>query len=255
MSDKREFPEGMVPLGESEFSFRCHPGVDCFTFCCKNVDLDLYPYDVIRLKKELAIDSESFLRDYTELKKGGNPFFPTLKLKLVPYGEEQACPFLSESGCTVYRNRPTSCRTYPLERAVDRSAAGGRPEEFYFLTNHNYCHGHREPDLTSVRKWVRSQRLDEFNLMNDLWAEVDTLFASNPWRGEGAGGSRQQMAFMSCYNIDGFRSFVDENGVLSQFVIDRDWRNRMKRDDGELLKFAFEWIKQVLGGRSSLVSK
>ena len=255
MSKKREFPEGMVPLGDSEFHFSCHPGVACFTFCCKNVDLDLYPYDVIRIKNQLGIDSETFLREHTEFKKGGNPFFPTLKLKLAPFEDEQACPFLSKEGCTVYKNRPTSCRTYPLERAVDRSASGGRPEEFYFLTNHEYCLGHKEPDRITVRKWVRSQRLDEFNLMNELWADVDTLFASNPWQGEGTGGEKQQMAFMACYNIDGFRSFAKENGIFSHFVIDRDWKNRIKRDDSELLKFSFEWIKKVLGGRSSLISK
>ena len=245
----------MAPLEKREFNFSCHPGVSCFTLCCKNVDLDLYPYDVICLKRELGIDSETFLRDHTEFKKGGNPFFPTLKLKLVPAEREQICPFLSEKGCSVYRSRPTSCRTYPLERAVDRNSAGGRPEEFYFLTDHSYCLGHKEAEKITVRKWIRSQRLDEFNLMNDLWAEVDTLFASNPWKGEGSGGRMQQMAFMACYNMDRFRSFVDENLILSQFVIDRDWKNRMKRDDGELLKFGFEWIKRILGGRSSLVSK
>ena len=70
MTVERTFPAGMEPLGEKEFAFRCHPGVSCFTVCCQNVDLDLYPYDIIRLKRALQIDSEAFVRTYTDLKRG-----------------------------------------------------------------------------------------------------------------------------------------------------------------------------------------
>ena len=252
---EKEFPEGMKPLGDHKFNFLCHPGVSCFTYCCKNVDLDLYPYDVVRLKKGTGLDSETLIRQHTELIKGGNPFFPTLKLKLSPFGTVLACPFLSENGCTVYNDRPTACRTYPLERAVDRATTRGRPEDFYFLTSHEYCLGHNEKTEFTVKKWLRNQRLDEFNLMNDLWAGVDTLFASNPWKGEGAGGNLQQLAFLACYNIDGFRGFVKQRQLLEQFRMDKSWKRRITYDDAELLKFGFEWIKGVLKGFSSLLPK
>ncbi len=255
MEDHKLFPEGMVPIGDKSFCFACHPEVPCFTRCCRNVDLDLYPYDIIRLKQSLGIDSEAFMRRYTGLKAGGNPYFPTVTLRLETFDGEQACPFLDESGCRVYHDRPTACRTYPLERAVDRRFDGVRPDEFYFMTSHEYCQGHAEDIQVNVKQWIRSQRLDTFNLMNDLWAQVDTVFASNPWQGEGVGGSRQQRAFMACYNIDGFRAFMKEQRLLDQFRIDRDWKKRMIRDDGELLKFSFEWIKAVLGGPSSLVRR
>ena len=58
---EKKFPEGMVPLGKSTFRFACHPGVSCFTQCCRKLDLFLYPYDIIRLKKRLGISSEEFL--------------------------------------------------------------------------------------------------------------------------------------------------------------------------------------------------
>ena len=160
---------------------------------------------------------------------------------------EKACPFLKESGCTVYRDRPTACRTYPLERAVDRSAAKGRPEDFYFLTNHSYCRGHQEEHRCTVKQWVRNQRLDEYNLMNDLWAEVDTLFASNPWKGEGFGGEKQQLAFLACYNIDGFRRFCTTHNLFEQYRLSREVKRRIAQEDAELLKFAFEWLKSLFG--------
>lgn len=251
-SDK-EFPEGMVPLGDEPFNFSCHPEVECFTVCCKKVDITLYPYDVVLLKNGLNIDSEQFVRDHTFLVKAENPFFPSVKLKL---DENESCPFLKRDGCSVYTNRPSACRTYPLERAVDRSRSlGGTPGEFYFMTNHDYCLGHREDQKFTVQSWIRNQRLFDCNTMNGLWAEVDTLFGTNPWKGEGAGGEKQQIAFMVCYNIDGFRRFCIQHGLIQQFKLAKDLRRRIEKEDSELLKFGFEWLKLLLGGKSSLVRK
>ena len=255
MTDTKQFPEEMRPLGNEEFSFKCHPGVSCFTVCCKNVELDLYPYDILRLRKRLGVDSENFMRAHTELKKGANPYFPTVMLKLVASGTEKLCPFLGDQGCTVYEDRPTACRTYPLERAVDRSAERGRLQDFYFLTNHDYCKGHYEAQQNTVKQWLRSQQLEQFNQMNDRWAEVDTLFRSNPWKGEGSGGPKQQMAFMVCYDIDGFKAFAKAQRLLDHYRLNREQRKRIEGDDGELLKFGFEWLKDILGGSSSLIKK
>jgi len=212
--------------------------------------MTLYPYDVIRLKNKLQIDSESFVRNHTVLARGDNPYFPSLKLKL---DAMEQCPFLSPDGCRVYTDRPSACRMYPLERAVDRSMNSERPDEFYFMTNHEYCKGHKEQQRQTVKNWVRSQDLIDFNLMNDLWAEIDTLFRSNPWKGEGVGGEKQQMAFMVCYNIDGFRNFCQTNGLLKRFRLDKNQRRRIEKEDAELQKFGFDWIKLILTGNSRLL--
>lgn len=245
---EKTFPEGMVPLGKSEFQFACHPKVECFTFCCRNVDMLLYPYDIIRLKKSLGIVSEDFMRKYTFLDKGDNPYFPSVKLKL-NQDDEKACPFLTDTGCSVYADRPSACRTYPLERAVDRTKAGSVAEEYYFLTNHPYCHGHKEDIRQTVNSWVRNQQLIEYNTMNALWAEIDTVFSQNPWKGEGVAGEKQQLAFMVCYNIDGFRQFAAEHGLLKTFKLDKDFKKRIAKEDSELLKFGFIWLKKILTGR------
>lgn len=253
-AEEKKFPEGMVPLGEKEFNFSCHPGVKCFTVCCRNVDMNLYPYDIIRLKNNLKMDSEEWMRNHSQLIKGDNPFFPTVKLKLTG-DEEKACPYLKPEGCSVYKDRPSACRTYPLEVAVDRSNTGNRREEYYFLTNHPYCLGHQEHNLTTVKAWIRNQQLIDYNSMNNLWAEMDTLFRQNPWKGEGAGGEKQQLAFMVCYNIDGFRRFTEHHQLLKQFKLAKDFKKRIVREDSELQKFGFEWLKLVLGSKSSLIRK
>lgn len=253
MKDKKAFPENMVPLGNEPFTFSCHPGIACYMSCCRNVDMFLFPYDILRLKKSLAISSERFMRDFTRLGQGTHPFFPAVMLKLDE--TTKSCPFLGDEGCTVYHDRPSSCRTYPLERAVDRDPTAGDEREFYFLTDHSYCLGHKEDKKFTVKEWIRNQRIHDYNLMNDLWTEVDTLFSTNPWKGEGAGGPKQQLAFMVCYNIDGFRQFADENKLIQQYRVSKDWKKRIRHEDSELLKFGFEWLKLMLGGTSSLIPK
>jgi uncharacterized protein len=249
---EKKFPEGMVPLGTKKFLFSCHEGVACFTRCCKQVDMYLFPYDIVRLKNTLGIDSHECMQKYTRLVKGENPYFPAVMLKL---NEEGNCPFLSDDGCRVYNDRPSACRTYPLERALDRTPESGKESEFYFMTHHDYCLGHEENKELTVKEWIRSQRLEQYNLMNDLWGELDTLFSQNPWRGEGAGGEKQRLAFMVCFDIDGFRKFADHHNLLANFRIDKDTKRRIQDDDQELLKFGFEWLKLVLTGRSSLVQR
>lgn len=250
MNDKK-FPEGMRPLGKSAFKFACYPGIACFNNCCRRLDMFLYPYDVIRLKKRLGLDSEEFMRLYTRLGKGAHPYFPAVMMKMAE-NEEQTCPFLGDTDCTVYMDRPSACRTYPLERAVDRTKSHGRPDEYYFLTNHPYCLGHEEEKKRTVKEWLRDQQVLDYNAMNDLWAEVDTIFSRNPWQGEGAAGPKQQMAFMVCYNIDGFRRFVEEHGLLDRFRLDKSRVRLIAVDDEVLLKFGFDWLRFVLAGEPTL---
>ncbi len=249
---EKKFPVGMEPLGDSRFRFSCHPGVACFNACCRKLEMVLYPHDIIRLKKRLGIGSEQFLQQYTQLGRGAHPFFPAVLMRMAD-NPEQTCPFLGDAGCTVYGDRPTSCRTYPLERAVDRTPERGRPREYYFIARHPYCRGHGEETTWTVKEWLRDQHLLHDNIMNDLWAEVDTLFASNPWQGEGARGSRQRLAFMVCYDIDGFRRFVEENNLLQRFRLDKSRRRLINGNDDEaLLKFGFDWLRYVLGRQGSL---
>ena len=51
---------------DSEFQFKCHKGVKCFNQCCRDINIILTPYDIIRLKARLGLSSEEFLTLYTE---------------------------------------------------------------------------------------------------------------------------------------------------------------------------------------------
>ncbi len=244
-------PDDRSKVGSGPFQFRCHQGVSCFTTCCQKLDMYLYPFDIIRLKNALGLHSADFIRRHARIAQGSHPYFPAMMLNMMN-DEAAKCPFLCQEGCSVYQDRPSACRTYPLERAVEKSVTHNRLVEHYFMTQHPYCKGHDETNTYTIRQWLRDQGLHDYNLMNDLWAEVEAFFAANPWQGEGKAGPRQQLAFMACYNIDDFRSYTQQHNLLRRFRLDKDRRRRIERDDSELLKFGFDWLQFVLGSRPTL---
>jgi Fe-S-cluster containining protein len=240
-----------LPLGNTPFSFHCHSDVSCYLICCHKVELRLFPVDLIKLKNALQIHSSQLLEKYVRVTSGNHPYFPALMLNMADK-EGYPCPFLDSKGCSVYRDRPSACRTYPLERGVKKTGGKGQVESVYFLTRHPYCKGHFEDRQYTVRQWERDQQLYDSNFLNDLWAEVDSFFALNPWEGEGQAGPRQQLAFMVCYNIDAFRSYCDQHNLLVSYRLDKSRRRRIQKDDIELLKFGFDWLLHVLGDRPTL---
>ena len=99
---KEEPKTKMVP--EHVFAFRCHPGISCFTQCCRDVTIALTPYDVLRLRKALGISSYEFLEKYTLIIPKKNRLIPLVVLKM--NDEDKKCPFVIEEGCRVYQERP-----------------------------------------------------------------------------------------------------------------------------------------------------
>ncbi|MCK7503851.1 MAG: YkgJ family cysteine cluster protein [Desulfobacterales bacterium] len=116
----------IIPIAVGDrFAFDCNPGVACFNACCRDLSQALTPYDVLRLTRGLGLRTGEFLRRYTACRIGPGSGLPVVSL--VPGDPvERTCPFRAPSGCRVYRDRPSSCRTYPLMRAVRRDRATGR---------------------------------------------------------------------------------------------------------------------------------
>ncbi|MBW1840811.1 MAG: YkgJ family cysteine cluster protein, partial [Deltaproteobacteria bacterium] len=139
-------------LEDEKFRFDCHPGVACFTRCCRDADMYLYPYDILRMKNRLNISSEQFLEQHTFSAFRDNPYFPNIMLKMSD-AEDKSCPFLLPEGCVIYEDRPFSCRAYPLERAVARGGNKTGREVRYFITGHFYCLGHGESREWTIDEW------------------------------------------------------------------------------------------------------
>ena len=103
----------------SSFRFGCHEEIPCFNKCCGDVNIFLTPYDVLRMKNRLKMESEEFLEKYTQIPIEKSHKFPIVKLKM---GKSDGLPCLlvTEEGCSIYEDRPWPCRMYPLGMAMPK---------------------------------------------------------------------------------------------------------------------------------------
>ncbi|MFA4837419.1 MAG: YkgJ family cysteine cluster protein, partial [Dehalococcoidia bacterium] len=119
---------------EHAFKFDCHTQVSCFGKCCRDVNIFLTPYDVLRMKNALGIPSAEFLEKYaTPLILEENQL-PVLLLKMGEDDADKKCPFVSDAGCTIYNDRPWSCRMYPVGLASSKTQTSAG-EEFCFIVD------------------------------------------------------------------------------------------------------------------------
>ena len=236
-------------LGDGTFRFACHSGVACFTRCCHNADMYLYPLDIIRLKDRLGMTSGEFLARHTFTAFRENPSFPNVMLKMTDR-PGNPCSFLSQDGCTVYEARPYSCRAYPLEPAV--YGHGDQSHMHCYVVCHSHCYGHREDREWTAAQWMENQQMDDYNEINARWARVDTLFRRNPFGEKPEDSPALKMVYMASYNIDAFRRFVYDSSFLSRFHIPQDRLEAVRESDTALLLLGFDWILRFLSGQGPL---
>jgi Fe-S-cluster containining protein len=242
----KELPGRRIEAGDT-FSFRCYPGIGCYNRCCRNLNLFLYPYDVLRLKNALGISSDEFLDHYVDVVLRSGNFFPEVLLRMSE-SKEKTCPFLVDVGCTVYADRPDTCRTFPIEQGVLYDAVRKKDTALHFFRPPNFCLGQHEDQQWTVTTWSGDQDAERHHKMTIRWAELKRLFQTDPWGAEGPEGPRAKMAFMVTYNIDRFREFVFNSSFLKRYKVKSAVLKKIKNDDDELLRFGFDWIKFYLWG-------
>jgi len=216
--------------------------VACFNRCCRNLNLFLYPYDVVRLKKALGISSDRFIEQYTDVILREGNAFPDVLLRMAD-NAERTCPFLTPEGCSVYMDRPDTCRTFPVEQGLMFDARSGIEQQVHFFRPPAFCEGTREEARWTLAEWKKDQQAEVYNRMTVRWSRVKRLFAEDPWGGEGPEGSRAKMAFMSTYNVDRFRDFVLNSSLRKRYRIHPDRMRKIRKDDVALLELGFEWVK------------
>lgn len=235
------------PLPDRSFRFKCYKEISCFTRCCAALNLQLTPYDILRLKNRLGISSDVFLDQYGETVFEGHSRFPMVRLRMQE-GAQKRCPFVTSSGCSIYEDRPGSCRLYPLGRAAMK-VEDRNTREKYFLVQEAHCRGFEENREWTVDEWMKGEGMSDYNEMNDLWLEVLSL--SKSLGAEANLQRKMQMFFMASYNLDRFRSFVFEGPFLKRFHVEEEVLERMAADEVSLLRFAYGWLKFSLYGEPS----
>jgi uncharacterized protein len=234
------------------FQFECHAGVSCFTECCAGLRLLLTPYDILRIKNRLNISSDQFLEQYTETLFDHHARFPMVKLSMRK-DEGHRCPFVTDKGCSIYEDRPESCRLYPIGRASALVNREAETREKYFIVGEAHCRGFKEKRRWSLQKWLNHEGVKEYKAMNDRWLSIVT---SSKSLGPKAHITRKhQMFFMASYNLDKFREFLFQSKFFDHFEVNEELKGRMEADDVSLMGFGFDWLKFSLFGEKTLKVK
>jgi uncharacterized protein len=241
-----EIPGKLLSPGE-KFSSACHPGVSCFNQCCRNLNLFLYPYDIIRLKKILKITTDAVIDRHTDLVLRENSYFPNVLLRMAD-NEEKTCPFLSSQGCTVYPDRPQTCRAFPVEQGLYFKDEKTPPELLSYFRPPDFCMGGRESTSWTAKSWEADQNAAFYNQMTLEWADILRLFQADPFNGAGPYSPKGKMAFMAAYNMDAFRDFIFNSSFLKRYTIKSQLRLKIKTDDVALLRLGFSWIRLFVFG-------
>lgn len=239
--------------GDAKIKFRCHKGIKCWNACCSNIDITLTPYDIIRLKQRLGMKSYEFLREYTvpfEFEKDG---IAGVKFKPVEGGT--ACQFMTDEGCSVYDDRPTSCRYYPVGLVAMRREDEYTDRKYYALVEEEHCLGHQEDQVMTIDEYRKEQKVEEYDEHSRGWRQlVLKKKSSGPTIGKPSLRSRQ-LFFMANYDMDRFREFVRSEGFTSSFDVEPELYEKLLQDDVELMEFGFRFLKQVLFGDETIATK
>ena len=236
----------MIPIGiDDPLDFKCASDVPCFNECCRDLNQFLTPYDVLRLKNALNLMSDQFLRKYTSRHNGPESGLPVITFKSNPDSGHE-CPFVTKAGCSVYADRPASCRMYPLARAITRSRETGEIKEHFALIEEPHCQGFGRRSGQTVREWLSGQDVTRHNEKNDQLMEIISLKKQIiPGKLDGVDGNR---FYLACYDLDTFRSEIFEKGLLDEFTLPSHLLERIKTDDEALLQLGMAWIKNILFG-------
>lgn len=225
---------------EETFLFSCHPGVDCFTDCCRQLELALTPYDVLRLKKACGLRSEEFLDRYVIIEQEDNETLPRFYLTMVDDGRA-SCVFVADSGCTLYQDRPGACRAYPMGRAAIRQADNGM-DDFFVLLQESHCHGFREQQEQNVATYSTEQGLPAYNRFNDAVAHL--LQHEQIRQGKQFSQQQREQFILALYNLDQFRSLLLAGELPGAIPLDDSSREALA-DDEALLLYGIDWLKDM----------
>ncbi len=246
----KEYPR----LSEEDiFQFECGPHLDCFNACCADVNIFLTPYDVMRMKNALDLRSDQFLSRYTIVPFDEKQKLP-MPLMLMKDTDKKECHFVDqEKGCTIYDNRPWPCRMYPLGSASPSEMEGLNDEKFYFEMREDVCHGFGCEKKWKIGEWIDDQGIRPYDEFGELFKEV-TLH-SKLTKGWKPTPKHVEMYWMALYDLDKFRTFIFGSTFLQRFDISDNELSLLEKDDEELLRFGFKWVKVALFGEKTVPIK
>lgn len=246
-------PSPVLPTtleGGAKLQFQCRKGIACWNACCSNIDISLTPYDIVRLKHRFEMSSSEFLKKYTLPYEMEMNSIAGVKLRPVDGGT--ACQFMTPEGCGVYSDRPTACRYYPAALLSLRRQDESVDRQYYAIVREDHCLGHQEPRTQTIDEYRQEQGLPEYDELAHGWRQlILKKKSSGPTIGKPSKRSLE-LFFMTCYDVDRFRSFVASENFSTIYDVPPDEMRDLLTDDVSLLQFGFRFLRQVLFGENSI---
>lgn len=240
----KEYKEKRRISINDRFNFLCHKVLSCFNTCCANTNIFLTPYDVLRMRKTIWLPSGEFLKVYTFTFLADNGL-PLVVLKMMD-DENKSCPFVTKEGCSIYQDRPWSCRMYPVFSVSDK-------EDEFLIEEKPSCLGFKEERLWTVEEWKKDQGIDIYDKMNEQYKEIfqHDYFS----KGNKLDSGRSRLLYRSCYDLDEFKNFLFKTRFFDIYDVEKEDIEKMRDDEEELLNFGYRWVRFNLFGEDTLKLK
>ena len=245
----RDLLESLPEIAPDEtFVFDCGPHMPCFNRCCAELTLPLTPYDVLRLRRQLGMSGEDFLRTFASMRTFPDTGFPLPLLRMLE-SPEAPCPFVTPAGCSVYEDRPGACRCYPLGRGA-RMGADGVNERF-FLVREEHCRGFDHGTARTPAQWFANEGMDRYTAFNDRYMRLMAMVRATERQLE---PRLATMAVLCLFQLDKFRELIETMHIFSRVEVPEDLQARIMEDslagDEAALDFALDWMELVIFGVS-----
>lgn len=227
--------ERTILNASSPLNFACNEALPCFTRCCRNVNIYLTPYDVLRLRRALGgMPSGEFLARHTRHVLAKDRHIPIVQLLMEP--DSLACSFVGDAGCKVYENRPWSCRMFPLDLSPLE------PDTYVLMAGRDRCMGIAEPSSWTVGEWLERQGVGPYMEMEAAFQTVlPLIFSAGAKIDPGLG----KLLFLA-YDLDRFLAMLEDPRFRKFHDIDDETFERVKAEDEALLRLAFQYIRSQI---------
>ena len=229
---KPEVNQPALTVGD-RFRFACHDNLPCFTQCCRDVNIYLTPYDILRLRKVLHLGSGEFLARHTRNYLARVTHIPVVQLAMD--SNTLRCPFVTDDGCSVYEDRPWACRMFPLDMAPGDGA-------YRMIAGKERCLGLLESTARTVEEWLDSQGVAPYMEMEQAFQTVMPA-AYKPGSPLDAGLGK--LLFLA-YDLDRFRELLRDARLRTFYEIDPETLQRAEGDEEALLMLAVRYIRSQM---------
>ncbi len=243
--ETRDFLSKLPELKKGEkYRFKCYPGISCFNECCSDLNMVLTPYDLLRMRKNLGLSSTEVIKSFVDTFTAGESNFPALRLRMTDT-PKKSCPFVRDSGCSIYPDRPGACRMYPLGRAakIDKD---GNVEEQFFVLHEDHCKGFDEAAEWNSLNWMEDQGFDDYIRFNDKYMHLISR-----WNETGRKLPEKLMGIvaLALFQVDDFQQFIKDMRLFERVEVSEERQKAIMEDEEETLAFALDWVELLLLGQ------